>query len=420
MSRLPLLHDDERLLQRALDLAREAAGLASPNPTVGCVLAINNEILAEAAHLYDNFDHAEIAVLKQAAALGRSVHGATAYVTLEPCAHHGRTGPCAEALIAAGIARVVVATTDPNPQVSGAGIARLRTANIAVDLIHPASPLAQQARRLNDAFAFSIQHHRPFVTLKSAVSLDGYLAPPPHTRTTAEPVWLTGPAARADVHRLRHTSDALLTGVGTLLADNPSLTDRSTLPRRRPLLRIILDTNLRTPPTARLFSTGIDNTVISTEAKRSGEIPAFANANPASTPKQRPNILILCAPEAPETSAGALTTAGAEILRLPTLNNLTAILAELHTRQVRSVLLEAGSNLNGAFLAANLVDRAILYFSERKLGPGSIPFAHGQPSPYALQTTLTSLTRQSFPHADDSPLEDIRITGYLHNPWQSI
>jgi diaminohydroxyphosphoribosylaminopyrimidine deaminase/5-amino-6-(5-phosphoribosylamino)uracil reductase len=389
MSRLsPVHHDDERLLQRALDLAREAAGLASPNPTVGCVLAINNEILAEAAHLYDNFDHAEIAALKQAAALGYHARGATAYVTLEPCAHHGRTGPCAEALIAAGIARVVVATTDPNPQVSGAGIAKLRAANIAVDLVNPASPVAQQARRLNDAFAFFIQHHRPFVTLKSAVSLDGYLAPPPPTRTIAEPAWLTGPAARADVHRLRHISDALLTGIGTILADNPSLTDRSTLPRRRPLLRILLDTNLRTPPTARLFNS--------------------------------PSILILCGPEAPEKSAAALTTAGAEILRLPGLTNLPAVLAELHTRQIRSVLLEAGSALNGAFLAANLVDRAILYFSERELGPGSVPFAQGQPSPYALQTTLTSLTRQSFPHAEDSPLEDICITGYLHDPWQGI
>src|ERR1700728_2505848 len=150
---MPFTLQDDRFLQRALDLARHAVGLASPNPTVGCVLAHGEIVIGEGAHLYDARDHAEIAALKQAAALDHNVHGATAYVTLEPCAHHGRTGPCADALVAAHIARCVVATVDPNPLVSGQGLAKLRAANIEVLLLDPAHPLAQQARHLNDAFA---------------------------------------------------------------------------------------------------------------------------------------------------------------------------------------------------------------------------------------------------------------------------
>ena len=170
---MPLTPQDDRFLQRALDLAGQAVGLASPNPTVGCILAHGDTVIGEGAHRYDARDHAEIAALKQAAALGHNVHDATAYVTLEPCAHHGRTGPCADALIAAGIRRCVVATLDPNPLVSGQGLAKLRDANIEVHLLNSTTSLAQQGRRLNDAFAFSIQHHRPFVTLKAAVSQDG-------------------------------------------------------------------------------------------------------------------------------------------------------------------------------------------------------------------------------------------------------
>src|ERR1700761_6165847 len=247
-----LLPADERGLRRALELASDARAFASPNPTVGCVLMRFETVLGEGAHFYGNFDHAEIAALKQARAAGHDAHGATACVTLEPCVHHGRTGPCSDALIAAGIARCVVATADPNPLVRGNGLARLTAAGVEVLVVPADSEFAVRARRLNDAFAFAIQHQRPFVTLKAAVSLDGKLAPAPEMRSAATPHWLTGSAARADVQRLRHASDAILTGIGTVLADNPELTDRTGLPRRRRLLRVVLDPGLRIPPDSKL------------------------------------------------------------------------------------------------------------------------------------------------------------------------
>src|SRR6201996_2513534 len=203
-----LLPADERGLRRALELASDAQAFASPNPTVGCVLLRpeTTSVLGEGAHFYDNFDHAEIAALKQARAAGHNTHGATAYVTLEPCVHHGRTGPCSDALIAAGIARCVVATADPNPLVRGNGLARLTAAGVEVLVVPADSEFAVRARRLNDAFAFAIQHQRPFVTLKAAVSVEGKLAPPAAQRTGRSPYWLTGELARADVQVLRHTS----------------------------------------------------------------------------------------------------------------------------------------------------------------------------------------------------------------------
>jgi len=400
---MPLSNTEELHLHRALRLADEAAALASPNPTVGCVIALGDRVLGEGAHLYDHFDHAEIAALKQAAALGNSVQGATAYVTLEPCAHHGRTPPCANALIVAGIARCVIATVDPNPLVRGQGIAKLRAAGIVVDISEPDSPIAQHARTLNDAFAFSIQHGGlPFVTLKAAVSADGYLAPPSSARTTATPHWLTGEAARNDVQHLRHTSDAILTGIGTILADNPSLTDRTGLPRRRPLLRVILDSDLRTPPT---------HTVISTGAKRSGEIPVFSDAR---------SVLIFCRVSAPTDRESALLAAGAEIIRLesdsPTLD-LRAILTTLATRKILSVLVEAGSTLNGSFLRECLVQKLVVYYAPTELGADSLPFANGMVSPRDLEPQLTNISRATFPHGD---AEDTRLTGYLHNPWNAI
>jgi diaminohydroxyphosphoribosylaminopyrimidine deaminase / 5-amino-6-(5-phosphoribosylamino)uracil reductase len=376
---------DARFMERALQLAHQTIGLASPNPQVGCVLVRASaegqadEIIAEGAHLYDQRDHAEIAALKQAVSRGLSVAGATAYVTLEPCSHHGRTGPCADALIAAGIARCVVATQDPNPLVSGDGIVKLRDAGIEVTV----GVLEQQARDLNDPFAHFIQHRRPFVTLKAALSVDGYLAPPPHTRAATQPHWLTGPGARAEVQRLRHASDAVLTGIGTVLADAPALTDRSGIPRRRALLRVILDSQLRTPFTAPLL-------------------------HPANR-----DLLILHSPPAPPEKAAALTAAGAELLKIPTENgelSLPAVLAALAERNILSLLLETGSQLNGAFLAQNLVDKAILFYGESELGEAALPFAHGVPSPFLFQQTLYRATHTSF-----GP--DACITGYLHNPW---
>ena len=387
---------DELNLTRALTLAREAAAFASPNPTVGSVLTRDDVILGEGAHFYDARDHAEISALKQAAALGNNVHGATSYVTLEPCAHHGRTGPCADALIAAGIARCVVATVDPNPLVSGQGLAKLRAANIEVVLLDPAHPIAQQARHLNDAFAHFIQHHHPFITLKAALSVDGKLAPPPSTRTSTTPHWVTGTAARADAQLLRQASDAILTGIGTVLADNPSLTDRTGLPRRRPLLRVILDSALRTPPDSALVR------------------------NAAS------ELLILCSDDttqAPTDRESALRARTAEVLRIPTIHghlDLNAALKALAERHILSVLVEAGSTLNGNLLRANLVDRLVLYYAESELGLDALPFATGFDSPYGLQQRLTRATRATFPSDLAPNAKDVRIAGYLHDPWANI
>ena len=387
-----LLPQDERHLARALTLAAEAASFASPNPAVGCVLVRDQAVLGEGAHVYDARDHAEIAALKNAASQQHSVQGATAFVTLEPCSHTGRTGPCADALIAAGIAHCVVATVDPNPQVRGSGIARLRAAGIKVTLLAPQSPLAQRARRLNDAFAFSIQHNRPFVTLKAALSVDGKLAPPPHQRASQTPHWLTGPAARADVQQLRHQSDAILTGIGTILADNPSLTDRTGLPRRRPLLRIVLDTHLRTPLTSELANTA------------------------------RGDLLLVTGTD--ELLDAAITRRwldrGVELVGLPAADgflDLSTLLQLLHNRGIRSLLVEAGSTVNASFLAADLVDHVVLYYAETELGEDALPFARGIGSPYLLQQQLLHVQRTAFPHA---AAEDIRLSGYMHDPWEGV
>jgi diaminohydroxyphosphoribosylaminopyrimidine deaminase/5-amino-6-(5-phosphoribosylamino)uracil reductase len=382
---------DEVFMRRALHLAAETIGLASPNPQVGCVLTQTPrnggtpKIIGEGAHLYDNRDHAEIVALKQAAARGFSTQGATAYVTLEPCSHHGRTPPCANALIAAGITRCVIATLDPNPQVSGQGIAKLRTAGIEVIL----GILEQPARDLNEAFAYFIQHRTPFVTLKAALSIDGKLAPPPASRYPNQPHWLTGPTARHQVHLLRHASDAVLTGIGTVLADNPQLTDRSglfgpnALPRRRSLLRVILDTHLRIPLTSQLVRSA-DN-----------------------------DLLILCGSLAPPAKVAALDALGVKVHHIPDYAgrlSLPAVLSTLAEHDILSVLLECGSHLNGAFLQQNLVDKAVLFHSPIELGPAAIPFAEGIASPKLFEQSLTRIIRTTY-----GP--DTCVTGYVNNPW---
>ncbi|MBB5339093.1 bifunctional diaminohydroxyphosphoribosylaminopyrimidine deaminase/5-amino-6-(5-phosphoribosylamino)uracil reductase RibD [Tunturiibacter gelidoferens] len=389
---------DQAFMQQALKLAAETIVLASPNPQVGCVLTQTPpsggvpKIIGEGAHLYANRDHAEIVALKQAAQRGLSTVGATAYVTLEPCSHHGRTGPCADALIAAGVSRCVVATQDPNPQVSGEGLAKLRAAGIEVTV----GLLQQHARDLNDAFAHFIQHRTPFVTLKAALSVDGKLAPPPASRFPNQPHWLTGPAARYEVQLLRHASDAVLTGIGTVLADDPQLTDRSglvgpnNLPRRRPLLRVILDTQLRIPLSSQLVRSA-NNT------HDSGE----------------PDLLILCGKNAPNARITALTDLRIQVETLPDHAgrlSLPAVLSTLAERNILSLLLECGSHLNGAFLQQNLVDKAVLIYAETELGDQAIPFAQGIGSPYLFEESLHRVTRANY-----GP--DACVTGYLHDPW---
>ena len=375
--------EDRYFMQRALALAEATAGLTSPNPQVGCVLVRNAEILAEGVHLYAERDHAEIAALKQASARGISTQGATAYVTLEPCSHYGRTGPCADALIAAGIARCVIATEDPNPLVSGQGIARLRGTGIEVET----GLCREQAQAMNDAFAWSVQHGTPMVTLKAALSVDGYLAPPPSTRFGTAPHWLTGPLARAEVQRMRHASDAVLTGIGTVLADDPALTDRSGLPRRVPLQRVILDPQLRTPMDSKLVESLVEDLWIfcGEEAER----------------EQPEKFYGLC-------SRGAIMTALPANPRLA----LPQVLEALAGSDVRSVLLEAGPTLNGAFLAADLVQKAVLFFSETELGPGSLPFAEGSSNPFLFQQRLHAIDHRTFG-------TDTCISGRLARIWPS-
>lgn len=374
---------DEIHMARALALAQSSLGLASPNPQVGCVLVREDQVLGEGAHLYDARDHAEIVALKQAAAYGHDVQGATAYVTLEPCSHHGRTGPCAEALISAGLAHCVVATVDPNPAVGGRGLARLQAAGIRVTV----GLLEARARKLNRPFACSITQGRPFVTLKAGLSADGSLAPDPKSRVTNQPFWLTGPESRAEVQLLRHGSDAILTGIGTVLADDPLLTDRTGLPRRRPLLRIVVDSKLRLPVEGKLVK------------------------SLALTPN---TLRVFCSQDACSENEVRLRNAGVEVTRLPGSGQvrLQDCLTTLHREQVLSVLVEAGSALNGSFLREGVVDQLIFFYSETELGRSSLPLAEGFLSPFALEQKLIKVSRQTFGR-------DVCVSGLLRDPWDS-
>jgi diaminohydroxyphosphoribosylaminopyrimidine deaminase/5-amino-6-(5-phosphoribosylamino)uracil reductase len=333
-------------MQHALALARKGTGLASPNPMVGCVIVREGQIVGEGFHQYEWRDHAEIFALKSA---GEKARGATLYVTLEPCNHTGRTGPCAEAIIAAGVQRVVAAMDDPNPANSGRGFDRLRAASIEVF----SGVCEQEARNLNEAFAYWIRTKKPFVTLKSALTLDGQLALPRSDKKTGKHTgkrrsWITSEESRAEVHRMRHASDALLTGIGTILADDPLLTDRSGLPRRKKLLRVILDSKLRLSPKSRIVKTSDDDLIVFT-------------ALPLASAKAR-----------------KLQNVGVEVHRAKTkhgLIDLVSVLTELGRREILSVLLEAGPLLNGAALAAGIVHKLLLFYAPKIAGNNRVPFA---------------------------------------------
>jgi diaminohydroxyphosphoribosylaminopyrimidine deaminase / 5-amino-6-(5-phosphoribosylamino)uracil reductase len=331
---------DIRFMEHVLDLARKGIGLASPNPMVGCVIVQDGHIVGEGFHQYEWRDHAEIIALKSA---GENAQGATLYVNLEPCNHKGRTGPCTEAIVAAGIQRVVAATQDPNPLTGGRGFERLQSAGIEVT----SGLLEEEARRLNEAFAGWIRTKKPFVTLKSALTLDGQLALS-KTKKRGVSEWVTSEESRAEVQRMRHATDAVLTGIGTVLADDPLLTDRSGLSRRRPLLRVILDSKLRLSPRSRIATTANDDVLVFTAAARNS------------------------------AKARGLQRAGIEIVRARARwgrTDLAAVLAELGKRDILSVLLEAGPSLNGAALEARLVDKFILFYASKIAGDIGVPFA---------------------------------------------
>ena len=364
-------------MDHALDLARKGVGLASPNPTVGCVVVRDGEIVGQGFHQYDYRDHAEVVALKAA---GNKAQDATLYVTLEPCNHTGRTGPCTEAIIAAGIHRVVAAMQDPNPATEGRGFERLRSAGIEV----VSGVQEEQAQRLNEAFARYIRTKKPFVTLKSGLTIDGQLAlekaKPAKTRQPNR-AWVTSEESRAEVHRIRHASDALLTGVGTIIADDPFLTDRSGLERRRRLLRVVLDSKLRIPSNSRIAKTADDDLVIFTHAT-------------LDSPKAR-----------------KLQNAGVEVVRASTWRgriDLAAVLTELARREICSVLLEAGPTLNGTALAGNFADKVALFFAPKFAGNSGVPLAHFSAAP--------NLSLQRIRLGQFGP--DILVEGYLRDPYR--
>ena len=262
----PITDWDLRWMQRALGLARRGIALCTPNPVVGCViLDSTGQLAGEGWHEFDRLHHAEVIALRAA---GEQAHGGTAYVTLEPCNHTGRTPPCTQALVAAGLARVVAATIDPNPSVAGHGLEALQAAGLQTTV----GVCQAEARRLNEGFARWSQSKRPFVLMKVAMTLDGRIAPPAHQEKLGQPHWITNEVSRQAVQRLRWQADAVLVGIGTVLADDPLLTDRSGQRRRRPLQRVVVDSTLRMPLDAKLVETARNDVFLFTISRDEARI----------------------------------------------------------------------------------------------------------------------------------------------------
>jgi diaminohydroxyphosphoribosylaminopyrimidine deaminase/5-amino-6-(5-phosphoribosylamino)uracil reductase len=359
-------------MQRALSLARRGVGLSAPNPAVGCVLVRDEKIVGEGWHEYDRRDHAEIVALHQAGSLAL---GATAYVTLEPCSHTGRTGPCAEALIRAGIQRVVLATNDPNPQVAGSGVAMLRDAGIEVAI----GLGCKQAQQLNHGFARWIQSEVPFVTVKVAMTLDGRIAPSPDFDYEEKIFWITGPESRRAVQPLRHASDAILTGIGTVIADDPQLTDRSGMLRRRPLLRVVVDSQLRIPLSSQLVQSAQDDLLIATVSQNA----------------ERRAIL--------ESHGVRVVTVNADSDGRVNLHSLLHLLGK---EQMQNLFVEGGSALNTSLRNEGLVDALHLFVAPRLLGADAAPaFAHLEPLTLAPDFSTEKIG------------DDLHLQALLRNPW---
>jgi diaminohydroxyphosphoribosylaminopyrimidine deaminase / 5-amino-6-(5-phosphoribosylamino)uracil reductase len=338
---------DHQHMQLALNLAAQGLYTTKPNPRVGCVIAKGDHICGKGAHLYAGQPHAEVYALEAA---GGEARGATAYVTLEPCAHFGRTPPCADALIAAGIARVVVATGDPFGKVAGKGLARLREAGVRVDV----GLLEAAARELNRSFFARVERQRPWLTLKIAASLDGRTA-----LANGNSRWITGEAARADVQLGRAESCAVLTSASTVLADDAELSARVTAPCVQPL-KVVLDSSLRTPPNARLFANA-RQVLIYHHLGASAERAAALRAAGAE--------LIATSNDALAASANGPSLPGTSTLRL------SEVLRDLATKQVNQVWTECGPALSGALLASGLVDELRVYVAPKLLGIGARPLA---------------------------------------------
>lgn len=380
--------NDEYLLRRALELARKGIGLTSPNPCVGAVVVDSKgRVIGEGLHTFEGVKHAEALALDQA---GDRARGATLYINLEPCSHLGRTGACADAVIAAGVRRVVACMQDPNPLVAGKGFERLRNAGVSV----ASGILEEEAKVLNEAFAKYIRHHTPLITLKSAMTLDGKIAPPPgdlrHPAALggggASGGWITSEVARSHAQELRHCHDAIMVGVGTIIADDPLLTDRSGLPRRRPLLRVIVDSRLRLPPESRVVKTAKDD------------------------------VLVLCS-FAEEKRKRELQNQGIKVEQVPVgvgdgRPDMAQIARRLGTMEITSLLVEGGAMINGAALASGIVDKVFLYYAPKILaGTGSVPFATGPGFAHMSDAAYVKAIRL---HRFG---EDFAVEGYLRDPY---
>jgi len=335
------------------------------------------------SHTYEGIKHAEILAIEQA---GEKSRGATLYINLEPCSHRGRTGPCADAVIAAGIRRVVACMKDPNPEVSGRGFSKIRAAGIEVTV----GLFEEEAKTLNEGFAKYIRHKTPLVTLKAAMTLDGKIAAPASKHAAGDghsrSEWVTGEAARAHVQELRHQNDAILVGVGTVIHDDPLLTDRSGLPRRRPLLRIVLDSRLRLPPESQVVKTTKDD------------------------------LLVLCS-FAEEKRKKHLLRRGVRVEQIPRPTpeghpDLAAVADHLGKMEITSVMIEGGAMVNWAALASGIVDKLFLYYSPKILGgTTSVPLAAGTGfARIADAAQATSIRLHRFG-------EDFAVEGYLKNPY---
>jgi len=378
---------DGQFLLRALELAHQGIALASPNPCVGAVVVAGGKIVGEGFHTYEGMHHAEVLALQQA---GSAARGATLYLNLEPCSHQGRTPPCVDAIVAAGIQRVVASMRDPNPQVGGQGFEKLQAAGVEIG----EGGLEAEARKLNESFARWVRERRPLVTLKAAMTLDGKIAPPPGEPENPGAAgsisgWITSEAARAHVQELRHASDAILVGVGTILADDPLLTDRTGQPRRRPLLRVILDSRLRLPLESRLVKTC------------------------------RQDVLVFCS-FAEEKKKRALEERGVRVEQVelgsrdgrPDVRKMAARLGEM---EILSLLIEGGALVNWAALASGIVDKVFFYYAPRILaGTGAVPFATGAGFQRMSEAAhLRSFTLHRFG-------EDFAVEGYLRDPYEPM
>ncbi len=397
------LSSDEAFMQQALELAAKGIALASPNPCVGAVLVdAKGKVVGSGTHTYEGRKHAEVLALEAAADRAR---GATLYINLEPCSHVGRTGPCADAVIAAGVKRVVVAMRDPNPAVAGRGLAKLRAAGIEVT-----EGLGETAaRKLNESFAKYIRLKTPFVTLKTAMTLDGKIAPPPGDGTTPSAIgsltasggWITSEEARAHVHELRHANDAIMVGVGTIIADDPLLTDRTDLPRRRRLLRVILDSRLRLPLDSRVVKTAQQDVLV---------FCCFAEENKRRELEVR-GVLVEQVPMHRPVEDGTIPFPGSA----PAIDgrpDLEKVMANLGAREITSLIIEGGAMVNWAALSAGVVDKIFFYYAPKILaGTGSVPFALGAGYRRISEAAyVKSLVLHRFG-------EDFAVEGYLRDPY---